>query len=264
VTLNATNTIAFGMETADVEGSSFATTAPVAINLSHSNFEEVATEGTGPVSVTSSTAAGNQTAAPVFVDEAGGDYREQATSPTRLAGDLGVVLPGELDLAGNSRTTNCVGTVGVDIGAYQFECPAPPVVTPPSEEKKTDKPAPNPVPPPLTKPSLSKLRLKPAKFTVTGKAPKGTTISFTLSTAASVKLEVLGKKTVNGKKPKTVALGSLASLPGKSGANSVKFNGKVKGKLLEPGKYTLRAIATGSGGSSKPATATFTIVAPTA
>jgi hypothetical protein len=27
--------------------------------------------------------------------------------------------------------------------------------------------------------SLSKLTLKPAKFTVTGKAPKGTTISFT-------------------------------------------------------------------------------------
>jgi hypothetical protein len=113
-------------------------------------------------------------------------------------------------------------------------------------------------------PALSKLALKPAKFTVTGKAPKGTKISFTLSAAATVKLEVLGKKTVKGKKPKTVTLGSLASLPGKSGANSVKFNGKVKGKLLEPGKYTLRAIATGSGGSSKPATATFTVLAPTA
>jgi hypothetical protein len=261
VTLNATNTIASGGETADVEGSSFATTAPVAVNLSHSNFEEVATEGTGPISVTSPILAGNQISAPVFVDEAGGDYREAEGSPTRLAGDLGVVLPGELDLAGGSRTTNCAGTVGVDIGAYQYECPPPPIqeTTPPDNRVPCACPGPGP-----GRPILSKLALKPAKFTVTGKAPKGTKISFTLSTAASVKLEVLGKKTVKGKKPKTVTLGTLASAKGKSGPNSVKFNGKVKGKPLEPGKYTLRATATGSGTTSKPATATFTVLAATA
>jgi hypothetical protein len=118
----------------------------------------------------------------------------------------------------------------------------------------------------VSPPSLTKLALKPSKFVTTGKPAKGhakgTTISFTLSTAASVKLEVLGKKTVKGKKPRTVTLGSLASTPGRSGANSVKFNGKVKGKPLEPGKYTLRATATGAGGSSVPVKTGFEVLIP--
>jgi hypothetical protein len=256
VTVNAVNTIASG-GTIDVAARSFLPTAPAHVNLSHSNFDEVETEGT-EAQITPSTEAGNQSAAPVFVDEAGGDYREQASSPTRLAGDLGVVLPGELDLAGNPRTTNCAGTVGVDIGAYQFECPAPQVgdstvtvIKPPVQE-----------PAPATKPSLSKLRLNPPKFTVTGKGKKGTTISFTLSTAASVKLEVLGKRKVKGKKPKTVTLGSLPSISGKAGANSVKFSGKLKGKPLDPGKYTLRATATAGALSSSPASAGFEVRIP--
>jgi hypothetical protein len=268
VVVNATNTIASG-GSLDVAVRSFATTAPVEVTLSHSNFEEFELEGT-EASITEPTENGNQEAAPVFVNEAAGDYREAEGSPTRLAGDLTAVLPGELDLAGNPRTTNCAGTLGVDIGAYQYECPtpeSPPTV--PGEEKKADNPIANPItsPAPLPtepKPTLSKLALKPAKFTVTGKASKGTTISFTLSTAASVKLEVLGKKTVKGKKPKTVTLGTLAPVSGRSGTNSVKFNGKVKGKPLAPGKYSLRVTASGTAGSSKPATATFTVLAATA
>jgi hypothetical protein len=258
VIVKATNTIVSG-GTADVMANSLATTAPVTVTLSHSNFETFEEEG--EAEITSSTEAGNQTAAPLFVNAAAGDYREQEGSPTRLAGDLGVVLPGEFDLAGSPRTTNCAGTVGVDIGAYQFECPAPPVVTTPGGSTITVTP-----PPPAPKPSLTKLALKPSKFVTTGKPAKGhakgTTISFTLSTAASVKLEVLGKKTVKGKKPRTVTLGSLASTPGRSGANSVKFNGKVKGKPLEPGKYTLRATATGAGGSSVPVKTGFEVLIP--
>lgn len=266
VEVNATNTIASG-GVLDVAARSFATTAPVVVTLSHSNLKAIELEG-GEASITLPTENGNQKAEPVFVDEAAGDYREAESSPTRLAGDLGVVLPGETDLAGNSRTSNCAGTVGVDIGAYQFECPTPEPPEPPiaGEDRSfstlvhTGPPSP---PPTATAPVLSKLKLKPAKFTVTGKAPKGTTISFTLSTAATVKLEVLGKKTVKGK-PKTVTLGTLASTPGKVGANSVKFNGKVKGKPLAPGSYTLRATASGTGGSSPPATRTFTVLAATA
>jgi hypothetical protein len=257
VEVNATNTIASG-GVLDVAARSFATTAPVEVTLSRSNFEEIELEG-AEASITEPTENGNQEAAPVFVDEAAGDYREAEGSPTRLAGDLGVVLPGELDLAGNSRTTNCAGTVGVDIGAYQYECP-PPVVPPAVEMKPEDlHPCTCALPP---RPILTKLALKPTKFTATGKPPKGTTISFTLSTAAAVKLEVLGKKTVKGKK-KTVTLGTLASIAGKAGANSVKFNGKVKGKPLGPGKYTLRATATAAGSSSAPATTTFTVLAAT-
>jgi hypothetical protein len=263
VRLDATNTIASG-GVKDVVARSFVTTAPVTINLSHSNFETFEEEG-GEAEITSPTVAGNQSAAPLFVNAAPGDYRELEGSPTRLAGDLGVVLPGELDLAGGSRTTNCAGTAGVDIGAYQFECltldesvippliPVAPVTFTPNAPTTKSR---------ATAPSLSKLALKPAKFEVTGKAKKGTTISFTLSMAASVKLEVLGKKTVKGKKPKIVTLGSLASIQGRSGANSVRFNGKVKGKPLAPGNYTLRATATGAGGSSVPVKSGFEVLIP--
>lgn len=263
VTINATNTIASG-ETTDIFAGSFAPTAPAHVDLSHSNFETIETEG-AEARVTSPTVAGNQTAAPLFVNAAAGDYTEQATSPTRLAGDLGVVASGEVDLAGNPRTTNCAGTVGVDIGAYQFECPPPPAPEGGGSTTTTTATAPTtttPVTP--VPPQLSKLALKPAKFTVSGKAPKGTTISFTLSTAATVKLEVLQKKTVKGKKPKTVVLGSLAPVQGKAGTDSVKFKGKLKGKSepLAPGKYTLRAAATASGLSSAPVTTTFVVLAP--
>ncbi len=247
VTLNATNTIASGA-TADVVGSSNATTAPVVVNLSHSNFADIEKEGTAVsvVSITSPAVAGNQSAPPLFVNAATGDYREQEGSPTRLAG--------------NPRTTNCAGTVGVDIGAYQFECP-PPVIGPSTVAVI------KPPPPPVAKPVLSKLALKPSKFVTTGKPPKGhakgTTISFTLSTAASVKLEVLEKKTVKGKK-KTVTLGSLPKVVGKAGANKVKFAGKLKGKTepLGPGNYTLRATATGAGGSSAPVKTGFEVLIP--
>lgn len=265
VKVHATNTIASG-GSLDVAARSFAASAPVEVTLSHSNFEEVELEGTN-ASITSSAAAGNQTAAPLFVDATAGDYREQEGSPTRLAGDLGVIQPGELDLAANPRTTNCAGTVGVDIGAYQFECPTPPPPPPPPQDGGGTGTTPTdnkpPVSPPAAppRPTLSKLLLKPVKFTTTGKASRGTTISFSLSTAASVNLEVLAKKTVKGKK-KTVTLGSLPPVSGTAGVNSVRFAGKLKGKPLDPGKYTLRATATAAGLSSPPASAGFEVRIP--
>jgi hypothetical protein len=258
VTIKAFNTIVRGGEF-DIEARSAAPLeSHVEVALAHSNFATV--EAIGGAEVSEPTANGNQTAPPIFVDEAGFDYREAASSPTRLAGDLGAVLPGEVDLAGNPRTTTCAGTVGVDIGAYQYECPTP---EPPPEPPARTLPLPPGPPPPAAPvaPQLSKLALKPKKFTDTGKAPKGTTVSFTLSATASVKLEVLGKKTVKSKK-KTVTLGTLPVVSGKAGANSVKFSGKLKGKPLEPGKYTLRATATASGLSSATATAGFEVLIP--
>lgn len=260
VKIDATNTIASGGGGHDVIARSFVNTAPVAITLSHSNFKTVELEG-AEASISSPTESGNQEAAPHFVDEPGGNYRELPDSPTRLTGDLAAVLPGELDLAGNPRTTNCAGTVGVDIGAFQYECPPPPgpPIPPPSEEKKS---APAPPPPvPAVAPQLSKLTLKPKKFTDTGKGPKGTTISYTLDASATVKLEVLGKKTVQGKK-KTVTLSTVPGATGKAGPNSVRFSGKLKGKPLVPGKYTLRAVATAAGLSSAPATVGFEVLIP--
>ncbi len=263
-TISATNTIAVGEEH-DVEARAVTATTSATVTLARSNFDDTMGVGAGTFAISAPTESGNQTAPPLFVDGAGGDYREQATSPTRLAGDLGAVLPGELDLAGNPRSTNCAGTIGVDIGAYQYECPTP-EAPPPGQPKDETKPEPQRPctcalgPPP--RPSLTKLALKPAKFTTTGKAPKGTTISYFLSAGATVKIEVLGTKTVKGKQ-KTVPLGSLPHAPGNPGTNSVKFNGKLKGKPLEPGKYTLRATATAGALSSGPLKKTFEVLAAT-
>ena len=74
-------------------------------------------------------------------------------------------------------------------------------------------------------------------------------------------LEVLGKPTVKGKKQKTVVLGTISEA-GKAGANSSKFNGKLKGKPLEPGAFALRATVTAYGLRSDEETRHFTVLAP--
>ncbi|HTR75616.1 MAG TPA: hypothetical protein VMH33_10235 [Solirubrobacterales bacterium] len=215
------------------------------IDLSHSNFSTVQDEeefepgepGNGlKAQITSPTENGNQSAEPLFVAAAGGNFMEQPTSPTKFAGTTAVVGPGELDLADNPRTVTCSGTAFVDIGAYQLaECP-------PNGGGTSGGGSATP-PPASTAPELTKLALKPAKF------EKKTTISFTLSTAATVKLEVLTKKKKNGK-TKTVKVGTLPQVSGKAGSDKVKFNGKLKGRHLAPGKYTLRATATATATAS--------------
>ena len=167
VSLSASNTIASGAEH-DVLAHAFATTASVSADLSHSNFADVLVEG-DHAEVTSPLAAGNQTAPPLFVDAAAGNYREAPASPTRGAGDGAVVVPGETDLAGQPRT-DCAGT-GVDIGAYQFqvECPPPPAPPAPSGSSTSTRPAPKGIvdllvpKPHCTVPSLSGRTLKGAR-----------------------------------------------------------------------------------------------------
>jgi hypothetical protein len=257
------NTIAVGDEN-DVYGSSEGPTGRLDIELSHSNFAEVFTEGE-EISVTSPSENGNQSVPPLFVDPATGTYAEQSSSPTRFAGDLAPLQPGELDLGGNPRTTGCEGVVGVDIGAYQLtDCPPPTTGGGDSTSgggssggstsgggwtTNTTPPPPAPV-----IPNLTKLALKPSKFE--GK----TTITFTLSETAKVKLEVQQKKKQTDGKTKTVKVGTLPQVSGKSGSNKVSFKGKLKGKMLAAGRYTLRATATASGLSSKPLTTAFEIL----
>jgi len=251
VNLSATNTIASG-GVEDIYANAFAPTASVHAVLSHSNFSEVNVESSG-AEVTSPTAAGNQSAAPLFVDAAGGNYREVAGSPTRGAGDAAVVLPGEIDLAGGERITSCDGISGVDIGAYQVQCPAPP-----------EAPLPPRVAPPVA-PKLSALTFTHKRFAVAGtKAPKGTphgtVIGYSLSEPAAVTISILAKRAQHGKKPHLVTLGKLKA-SGKAGKNRFPFSGKLKGKPLAPGKYKLQVVAKDASGlSSKPLALPFQIV----
>lgn len=260
------NTIARGGNV-DVAGRPEDVGSSIEIELFNSNFSTVADEGAaGPAKkalITSPASGANQSAAPIFVDAAAGNYREATNSPTHRAGALGAVGPEELDLDGNPRATVCEGTTTVDIGAYELACPAPPnngggggasgggssgggsTNTAPTGSGSTTGAA--------TAPTLSKLALKPPRF------KQATTISFTLSTAAKVNLEVLTRKKLANGKTKTVKVGILPAVSGKPGSNKLSFNGKLKGRRLAPGRYTLRATAIAAGLRSKPLTAAFQI-----
>ena len=65
------------------------------------------------------TGAGNITDAPLFVNQASGNFQLQSDSPCINAGTNGYVIPGA-DLAGNSRIVS--GTV--DLGPYENQSPA--------------------------------------------------------------------------------------------------------------------------------------------
>jgi hypothetical protein len=177
---------------------------------------------------------GNQTAAPLFVDAAKGDYREAAGSPTIDAGANDQLGP--VDLAGSPRI---IGGA-VDIGAFEF---VPPVG------------------------QLDSLAVKPRKFragNVAGAvasggkkkaAPLGARVSFALSAPGTVEFHVehagIGrrvgkkcvKKTAANKSHKTCViykpLKGRFSVPGAAGANSFKFSGRLGGKALKPGPYRI-------------------------
>lgn len=120
MTVTATNVIARG-GTTDVKASDFGgTTAAAVLNLDHSNYATrlAAPNGT----ITDPSTGANQTAAPVFLDAANGDFHENSASTGTI--DLGTstgLLGGELDADGLART---VGSAP-DIGAFEF-VPAPP------------------------------------------------------------------------------------------------------------------------------------------
>ena len=89
--------------------------ATAKITVDHSNFKGTLHYGSNASVV---FGAGNQTAAPAFVNAAGGDFRQAAGSPTIDAGFL-PLFDGSFDVDGDPRE---IGTV--DIGADEF-VPAP-------------------------------------------------------------------------------------------------------------------------------------------
>jgi hypothetical protein len=115
------------------------------------------------------------------------------------------------------------------------------------------------------KPVVTGFKFSPASF----KAKAGSKINFSLSEAASVRVVVdrsaQGRRAggkcrapskANRKRPRCtrfVRIGGTVKLTGKSGANSIKFNAKVGGRSLKPGKYRATATATDSAGQTSAA-----------
>ena len=109
------------------------------------------------------------------------------------------------------------------------------------------------------------------------KPPRGTTFSFTLNEAATVKLaftqpatgrRVGGRCVAQTKRNRskhacrrTLTVGALTLLPGHAGTNHVRFEGRYSAaKKLKPGRYALQLTASANGLSSAPRSLTFTIV----
>jgi hypothetical protein len=238
-TLELENSILQGTE-ADLRPSAGAK-GPGEILATHDNFDTASPAGEAKVI----DGGGNQTAAPLFVNSEGGDYREAPGSPTIDAGLAGELGP--LDLGGNPRVLGAAP----DIGAYEFV------------------PVPAPAPG-----QIQSLAVKPSRFragNVAGAvvsrrkkaaAPIGTTVTYSLSAAGTVGFSV--ERGVDGRRvgktcqKKTAANGSRKrctlfkpikgglSVSGIAGSNAFKFSGRIGGKSLKPGSYRLTAAAGGS------------------
>jgi hypothetical protein len=239
-TLDLKNSIAAG---AGADLFAFGTGEELAnIVAASSNFDKPKEEG-GKVT----DAGGNQSAAPVFVNAAGGDYREAAGSPTIDAGTADP-LNGALDLAGAGRTLG----PAPDIGAFETQGPPPP-------------------PPPVG--TIQYLAVAPRTFepaNVGGailsatkrSAPVGTTVTYALSLAGPVAFTVerktagrrVGKKCVKRTKANSGARKCTVFRPrkgsftrsGPAGLNQFKFSGRINEKALKPGAYQLVGSAGGA------------------
>jgi hypothetical protein len=146
-------------------------------------------------------------------------------------------------------------------------CPAGQTCAPPAQ----------PVPS-TAAPALSGLGIAPARFRNRGRPPTGTGVRFNLSIPASVTFAVersaAGRRLANGRcvvptrgnrtRPRctrTVVVGSFTR-NGSAGANSFRFNGRVRGRLLAPGAYRLAAFASAGALRSATARRAFTVIAP--
>jgi hypothetical protein len=229
---------------------------PCSTNLQsvNSNFRNASGGGTLVPS------AGDQHAVDaIFVNAAGGDYHQQANSPTIDAGAVDASL-GPEDIDHQARVQGKAPDIGVD----EFNIPldlAAPVGASLKFTPKSFRPNPG----------------KPASITaVKKKKPKGSTVSFTLSEAATVNFTVEQKLKGRKKGSKCVAKrktgrkcsfykavkGSF-SRASTAGANTLKFSGFVNGKSLKPGSYRLVATPTDAAGNTGAAfLGAFTILKP--
>ena len=229
---------------ADLEATTTATSLGL-ITVSNSNFDSKK-ESPG---ATVTNAGGNQSAAPLFVNAEGGNYREAAGSPTIDAGSANP-LAGTLDLADNARTQGAA----IDIGAYELvPPPIPPVI-------------------PVLTGQLQSLSLAPSAFVPANvggavlsgarkKPPVTTRVAYSISASAAVAFSVerrttgrrVGRKCVkrtkaNASKKRCPLYRKVRggfSVNSATGSNHFVFTGRIGNKALSPGRYRLSGSAGG-------------------
>ena len=238
-------------------GTTFNTDSTSSISSDYSDYPGTRS-GTGTI-----TEAHQLNVDPGFANASAGDYRLAAGSPLIDAGDPAGLAAGDslTDLAGNPRL------VGgrLDIGAYEFQPPPPPVA------KDT------------TAPVFSGVSETNKVFAVgksatpisAKKVKVGTTFRYTLSEASKVRLVIAQKlpgrrvgkacrkptKRSQGKRCTRFVKKGTLTRNGTAGRNSVKFSGRIGRRALKPGRYRVTITATDTAGNvSKPATLPFRVV----
>jgi len=154
---------------------------------------------------------------------------------------------------------------------YTVQAPTQPLITPLVTLQ----------PPLITAASITNSRFRVAKTSTAisaRKAPLGTSFRFTLSAAATVKINITGSAAGlrRGKSclapstklrrarakscTRTLALGSLSRAGEAQGADGVPFSGRIGRRALSPGSYHAILSASNAAGTSKPVTLVFAIV----
>jgi hypothetical protein len=229
--LEATNTIAVGLEFGDVNVNSSGGGARVL--LSRSDYDSTTFIGSSKnLEITPPGTNGSLTAPPLFANEAGGDLHQLPTSPTVDAG-LTEDTNGPLDLDGNPRALTahpnpCAPLTGpTDIGAYEFVASVP-LCPAASSGDHGNAPPPAPAPLPGTTLKLAKIDSDEgtAKFTFAGTGPVSGFACELVRPAPQ------GVKTTRRRKPKFAPCRSPKTY-----------------KHLAPGKYAFRVEALGAGGT---------------
>ncbi len=244
--------------------------------VDHSNWRSqnvsAASGATATLIQTGPNQNGATTTEPLFVNAAGGDYRQAAGSPTIDAGII-ELSTGLVALGGMART---IGTT-TDIGADEFDpasvvAPPPAPATPdaPGGETGTGNGA-TPDTRDVVAPRLTGLTLA---RTVTRR--RGAKLRFTLSEAATVSLTFAQPKTgrtvgtrcrtttkKNRSKPRCTVPGvrGRLTISGLAGTNTLTFSGKLsKVRRLALGSYRLTATAVDAAGNpASPASRRFTL-----
>jgi hypothetical protein len=108
--ITATNVIAHGANV-DVQADAAQATSAASVLLDHSNYLSTNTLDNG--TITTPGSGSNQTVAPVFADQANGDFRQTRASTSTL--DLGTATGiGPTDLDGQPRTRGPLPDIGAD------------------------------------------------------------------------------------------------------------------------------------------------------